>query len=237
MALFERLLPRHLQIIYEINQRFLREVQLRWPGDAERLERMSIIEEAPRRQVRMAHLATVGAHSINGVAKLHSDLVKTRPAARLPRAVAGAVQQQDQRRHAAPLAAARQPAAHPPAVEPHRLELDRPARAGAAGGADRVRRRRGPAGRRCARSSRRTSATLAELVRHRAGVEICRRRDVRRPGQAHPRIQAPAPGLPADRRPLPGAQAEPGRGRACRASTCSRARPRPATRWRSCTSA
>ena len=68
VALFERLLPRHLQIIYEINQRFLRQVQLRWPGDGERLARMSIIEESAPQQVRMAHLATVGAHSINGVA-------------------------------------------------------------------------------------------------------------------------------------------------------------------------
>ena len=76
VALFERLLPRHLQIIYEINQRFLWEVQRHWPGDDERLARMSIIEEGGRRQIRMAHLATVGAHSINGVAKLHSDLVK-----------------------------------------------------------------------------------------------------------------------------------------------------------------
>src|SRR5580704_16595110 len=68
VALFERLLPRHLQIICEINQRFLWQVQLRWPGDDDRLGRMSIIEESPRKQVRMAHLATVGAHSINGVA-------------------------------------------------------------------------------------------------------------------------------------------------------------------------
>jgi starch phosphorylase len=75
VALFERLLPRHLQIICEINQRFLWQVQLRWPGDDQRLARMSIIEESPRKQVRMAHLATVGAHSINGVAKMHSDLV------------------------------------------------------------------------------------------------------------------------------------------------------------------
>src|SRR4029079_16439763 len=67
---------RHLQIIYEINQRFLWEVQRNWPGDDQRLARMSIIEEGGRRQIRMAHLATVGAHSINGVAKLHSDLVK-----------------------------------------------------------------------------------------------------------------------------------------------------------------
>jgi starch phosphorylase len=77
VALFQRLLPRHLQIIYEINHRFLHQVQLRWPGDNARIGRMSIIDEAGGKQVRMAHLATVGAHSINGVAKLHSDLVKS----------------------------------------------------------------------------------------------------------------------------------------------------------------
>jgi starch phosphorylase len=76
VRLFERLLPRHLQIIYEINHRFLHEVQLRWPGDNNRLGRMSIIDEHGGKQVRMANLATVGAHSVNGVAQLHSDLVK-----------------------------------------------------------------------------------------------------------------------------------------------------------------
>jgi starch phosphorylase len=76
IRLFEQLLPRHLQIIYEINHRFLHEVQLRWPGDNQRLSRMSIIDEAGGKQVRMANLATVGAHSVNGVAQLHSDLVK-----------------------------------------------------------------------------------------------------------------------------------------------------------------
>jgi starch phosphorylase len=76
VALFQRLLPRHLQIIYEINHRFLHEVQIRWPGDNDRIARMSIVDESHGKQVRMAHLATVGAHSVNGVAKLHSDLVK-----------------------------------------------------------------------------------------------------------------------------------------------------------------
>jgi glycogen phosphorylase len=75
VALFQRLLPRHLQIIYEINHRFLHQVQIRWPGDNDRISRMSIIDEHGGKQVRMAHLATVGAHSVNGVAKLHSDLV------------------------------------------------------------------------------------------------------------------------------------------------------------------
>jgi starch phosphorylase len=75
VPLLEHLLPRHLQIIYEINQRFLRRVQTQWPADMDRLARMSIIEEGPVKQVRMSHLATVGSHSVNGVAKLHTELV------------------------------------------------------------------------------------------------------------------------------------------------------------------
>jgi len=76
VPLLEHLLPRHMQIIFEINQRFLRRVQTQWPGDGDRLARMSIIEEGTPKQVRMAHLATVGSHSVNGVAQLHTDLVK-----------------------------------------------------------------------------------------------------------------------------------------------------------------
>ncbi|WP_330110408.1 glycogen/starch/alpha-glucan phosphorylase [Methylophaga thalassica] len=74
--MFGRLLPRILEIIYEINARFLREVATRWPGDKARLARMSIIEEGGEKQVRMAHLAIVGSFSINGVAALHSELLK-----------------------------------------------------------------------------------------------------------------------------------------------------------------
>jgi starch phosphorylase len=77
VAMFERLLPRHLLIIYEINQRYLRLVHTRWPGDEGRLRQMSIIDEGPPKQVRMAHLATVGSHSVNGVAALHTELVKS----------------------------------------------------------------------------------------------------------------------------------------------------------------
>lgn len=77
VQLFEKVLPRHLQIIYEINRRFLDLVAYKWPGDHERQKRMSVIEECEPRQVRMAHLAIVGSHSVNGVAKLHSDLVTT----------------------------------------------------------------------------------------------------------------------------------------------------------------
>jgi glycogen phosphorylase len=76
VSLLERVLPRHILLIYEINHRFMRKVQTRWPGDLDRMSRMSIIEEHPVKQVRMAHLATVGSHSVNGVAALHSELVK-----------------------------------------------------------------------------------------------------------------------------------------------------------------
>ncbi len=76
VRMFERMLPRHLMIIYEINQRFMRDVSTRYTNDIARMARMSIIEEGPVKQVRMAHLATLGSHSINGVAKLHTELVK-----------------------------------------------------------------------------------------------------------------------------------------------------------------
>jgi len=76
VALFERLLPRPLEIIYEINARFLREVSMKWPGDIDRQRRMSIIEEGEVRQVRMAYLAIVGSFSVNGVAALHSRLLQ-----------------------------------------------------------------------------------------------------------------------------------------------------------------
>jgi len=76
VALFEAVLPRHLQIIYEINRRFLKGVMHSFPGDNELLKRMSIIDETHGRRVRMAHLAIVGSHHVNGVAELHSKLMK-----------------------------------------------------------------------------------------------------------------------------------------------------------------
>ena len=75
VALFEKLLPRHLEIIYEINARFLREVRNRHPFDVERLERMSIVIEKPQKAIRMAHLAIVGSHAVNGVAELHTKIL------------------------------------------------------------------------------------------------------------------------------------------------------------------
>jgi starch phosphorylase len=76
VPMFGRLLPRILEIIYEINARFLREVANHWPGDKQKLAQLSIIEEGHEQQVRMAHLAIVGSYSINGVAALHSELLK-----------------------------------------------------------------------------------------------------------------------------------------------------------------
>lgn len=77
IPLFESLLPRHLEIIYEINRRFLDEIRLRYPDDVARVARMSLIDEQGPRYVRMANLACVGSHTINGVAKLHTDLLKS----------------------------------------------------------------------------------------------------------------------------------------------------------------
>lgn len=78
VAWFEHVLPRHLEIIYEINRRFLDDVRRSYPGDDRRLKRVSLIEEGARRNVRMAHLAIVGSHSTNGVAAIHSELLKER---------------------------------------------------------------------------------------------------------------------------------------------------------------
>jgi glycogen phosphorylase len=75
--LFGQILPRHLEIIYEINLRFLDEVRIRFPDDDARLARMSLIDESGDRYVRMAHLACVGSHAINGVAALHTELMKS----------------------------------------------------------------------------------------------------------------------------------------------------------------
>ncbi len=75
LSLFGRTLPRHLEIIYEINRRFLDEVRLRYPDDDGRVARLSLIDETGAKYVRMAHLASVGSHRINGVAVLHSNLL------------------------------------------------------------------------------------------------------------------------------------------------------------------
>jgi starch phosphorylase len=75
LPLFQRLLPRPLEILFEINRRFLDEVRVRFPGDDARVARMSLVDEAGEKRVRMANLACVGSHSVNGVAALHSELL------------------------------------------------------------------------------------------------------------------------------------------------------------------
>jgi glycogen phosphorylase len=74
---FQQMLPRHLEIIFEINSRFLDDVRRRYPGDEARVGRVSLIEEGPEEKVRMANLAIVGSHSTNGVAAIHSELLRT----------------------------------------------------------------------------------------------------------------------------------------------------------------
>jgi glycogen phosphorylase len=76
VAMFERLLPRHLEIIYLINRDFLKAVELQFPGEVERQRRMSIIDDSGERRIRMAHLAVVASHHVNGVAQLHSQLMR-----------------------------------------------------------------------------------------------------------------------------------------------------------------
>jgi glycogen phosphorylase len=76
LPLFAKLLPRHLEIIYEINRRFLDDLRLRYPKDDQLLRRLSLIDEAGDKHVRMAHLASIGSHAINGVAALHTELLK-----------------------------------------------------------------------------------------------------------------------------------------------------------------
>ncbi len=76
VAMFESVLPRHLQIIYEINHRFLQQVMHQYPGDGELLRRLSIVDESGVRRLRMSHLAIIGSHTVNGVAALHTDLMK-----------------------------------------------------------------------------------------------------------------------------------------------------------------
>ncbi|TRY60471.1 hypothetical protein DNTS_028907 [Danionella cerebrum] len=77
VSMFEKLLPRHLQIIYEINQRHLDRIAALYPGDTDRLRRMSLIEEGDPKRINMAHLCVVGSHAVNGVAQIHSDIVRT----------------------------------------------------------------------------------------------------------------------------------------------------------------
>ena len=197
LALFGRILPRHLEIIFEINARFLDEARMQFLGDEARIARLSLIDEYGERYVRMAQsrVRRQPRDQRRGRAALRA--AEAGRAARLPRAVAGEVQQQDQRRHAAALADAGESAAGAPdhlmrSATAGSRDLDAAARARAAG-------------RRCrfllvvargqAREQGRVRALRAAGARHDARSGL----DVRRAGQAHPRVQAPAPEHPARR--------------------------------------
>jgi len=77
LSMFENVLPRHIQIIYEINKRFLDEIRQAYPNDHNRIKRMSIIDEENEQKIRMANLAVIGSHAVNGVSKIHTNLIKT----------------------------------------------------------------------------------------------------------------------------------------------------------------
>lgn len=77
VSLLEKVIPRHLQLIYEINRRFIDRIRTKWPQDETRIQRMSLIAEGENKSVRMANLSIVGSHSINGVAKLHTELIQS----------------------------------------------------------------------------------------------------------------------------------------------------------------
>ena len=190
-ALFGALLPRHLEIVFEINRRLLDDVRLRHPGDDELVRRLSIIDETGEQYVRMANLASAGSHAINGVAALHTELLKQTVLERLPHDRAREVLQRHQRRHAAPLAGAEQPPPERADHRPHRRSVDR--RPGERAGASRAagHRPRLPAGLAGGQGREQGRARRAARGADRHGGRSAVA--VRRPGEAAPRIQAAAP--------------------------------------------
>jgi starch phosphorylase len=203
---FKVLLPRHLDIILEINRRLLDDVRARFPGDAGRVGRVSLIEEGADQKVRMANLAIAGSHSTNGVAAIHSHAAAHVDGARSGRALPRALQQQDQRRHAAALAAPRQSRPRRGHHERHRRRLDhRPRAAPEAGPA----RRRSGLPRRRAGGEAPGQAAIRGLAAYGHGTDRGPRHDLRLPGQAHPRVQAAVAQRTEGGRALPAAAREP----------------------------
>jgi starch phosphorylase len=187
--LLGRLLPRHLEIIYEINRRFLDDVAARFPGDGERLARMSLIGEGHVRTVRMANLAIVGSHTVNGRGRAAFGNPQERPVQRLPPALAGQADQRDQRRHAPALAAPGQPALVGAHHRGHRPRLGHgpgaPARTGASGRGLRVPHALGPG-----QAGQQEALCALRAAQGQHGREP--QDHVRRAGQADARIQTPA---------------------------------------------
>ncbi len=226
LAMFERFLPRHLEIIYEINSRFLDEVRARFPGDDDRVRRMSLIGEDGGRSIRMAYLATVGSHAINGVAAMHSELVKTtilrdfyemwperffnKTNGVTPRRFIGLSN---------------------PGL---RTLLDETIGDGWLVDLQKLRGLERLADdpsfqQRWTRVKRENKARLSESGRRQNRNRTRPGLDVRRSGQAHPRIQAPAPQCVAHHHALQPAQGEPRPRHRARALSFSGARPHPGT--------
>ncbi len=210
VELFGSLLPRHLQIVYEINRHFLEEVRVRFPGDEERVGRMSLIDEGGPRSVRMAHLASVGSHAINGVAALHTDLLKRHVLRDFQEMWPGKIRNVTN------------------GVTPRRfVALINPGLAGLVTEAigdgwlrdlDELRELEPLAEDAAFREDWRrvkgaNKEALAAEIEQRAGVDRRPREPLRRPGQADPRVQAAAPERPPRDHPLPAAEAGPGPGR------------------------
>ena len=193
---FEVLLPRHLEIILEINRRLLDEVRARFPGDGGRVDRVSLVEDAGERKIRMANLAIVGSHSTNGVAAYSLRTAPHGDGQGPGRDVPRALQQQDQRGDAAALAPAGQSGARRHHHRRHRRRLDHRPRPAPTPGTARQRRqlpRRLPQGQARGKRAVRGLAPVDGRARGGPGDHL------RQPGQAHPRIQAAAAQRAQDR--------------------------------------
>ena len=210
LPLFRSLLPRPLEIIYEINRRFLEEVRQRYPGDEARARRMSLIDETGERRIRMANLATVGSHAVNGVAALHSKLLKET-------VLRDFAELWPERFHNVTNG-----------VTPRRfVVLSNPGLSrlldetvGEGWVTDLARLKGLEAHRRTTRHSRSNGAAIKRSNKESAGTAHPQphrhrgrsRRAVRHPGQAHPRVQAPAPQRAAHHHALPAPAAQPAAG-------------------------
>ena len=235
VGLFGQLLPRHLEIIYEINRRFLDEVRATFPGDDARLARMSLIDESGERYVRMAHLACVGSHHVNGVAATALRAAQARRCMRdfaelWPEKFTNVTNGVTPRR----FVVRQQPAAGP---AHHRAAS---ATAGCATSTSCASSSRWPTTRTSSSDWREVKlATKRDLAALIAAAHRHRRRPgvaVRHPGQAPARIQAAAPQRAAHPHALPAPQARPAGRHAAAHLHLRRPRPRPATSWPSSSS-
>ena len=223
------MLPRHLEIIYEINRRLLDDVRARFPGDEGRVARVSLIEEGGERKVRMANLAIVGSHSTNGVAAIHSELLRTTTvkdlAEMFPERFNNKTNGVTPRRWL--LLANPALAAHDHRRD--RRRLDHRPRASSS----KLKPLADDAGFRDAfrKAKREAKAQFADWLKATTGPDGRPGHDLRLPGQAHPRVQAAAAQRAAHRRALQPAAREPGARRCRRGRSSSPARRRRPTSW------